>query len=225
MADPWQVAEPLAAAGVDVDWIRRVAELAGSATGAAMLWIAATLSARRLAAELEERPGAWRRWSGRSSRTRTLDRGDLVEVDLHEGVETTLTVLGHKLKHTAIGVERDYDRSLPKLTARAVQLNQVWTNLLDNAIDALGDSGTITITTCRDGDCAVVAIADDGPGIPPDDRDHVFDPFFTTKDVGRGTGLGLSTARRIVVSHQGSLTLDPARRGTSFSVRLPLART
>ena len=95
-----------------------------------------------------------------------MDRGELVEVDLHEGLETTLDVLGHKLKHTTIEVVRDYDRTLPKLTVRGSELNQVWTNLLDNAIDALGESGTITITTRRDGDCAVVDIADDGPGIP-----------------------------------------------------------
>ena len=95
-----------------------------------------------------------------------MDRGDLVEVDLHEGLETTLAVLGYKLKHTEIEVVRDYDRTLPKLTVRGSELNQVWTNLLDNAIDALGERGTITISTRADGDCAVVEIADDGPGIP-----------------------------------------------------------
>ena len=115
-----------------------------------------------------------------------MDRGELVEVDLHEGLETTLVVLGHKLKHTSIEVVREYDRTLPKLTVRGSELNQVWTNLLDNAIDALGEHGTITIATRRDGGCALVEIADDGPGIPPEDRDRVFDSFFTTKDVGAG---------------------------------------
>ena len=95
-----------------------------------------------------------------------MDRGGLVEVDLHEGLESTLVILGHKLKHTTIKVVRDYDRTLPKLTIRGSELNQVWTNLLDNAIDALGDSGTITIATRREGDCAIVEISDDGPGIP-----------------------------------------------------------
>ena len=106
-------------------------------------------------------------------------------------------------------MERDYDAALPQLTVHGAELNQVWTNLLDNAIDALGDHGRITITTRADGDCAEIDIADDGPGIPPEIRDRVFDPFFTTKEVGKGTGLGLQTARRIIVDrHHGSLTLE-----------------
>ena len=154
-----------------------------------------------------------------------MDRGALVEVDLHEGLETTLTVLGYKLKHTSIEVVRDYDRSLPQLTVRGSELNQVWTNLLDNAIDALGERGTITIATRADGDCAVVEIADDGPGIPEEVAGRIFDPFFTTKDVGQGTGLGLATARRIVVDrHDGSLTLDAQPGRTVFCVRLPFAQ-
>jgi signal transduction histidine kinase len=155
-----------------------------------------------------------------------MDRGDLVEVDLHEGLETTLAVLGYKLKHTEIVVQREYDRALPKLTVRGSELNQVWTNLLDNAIDALGDSGTITISTHADGECAVVEIADDGPGVPDDVASRIFDPFFTTKDVGAGTGLGLATARRIIVErHAGSLTLDTRPGRTTFRVRLPFTQT
>jgi signal transduction histidine kinase len=151
-----------------------------------------------------------------------MDRGDLVEVDLHDGLETTLAVLGHKLKHTQIEVVRDYDRSLGRLTVRGSELNQVWTNLLDNAIDALGGRGTITIRTARDGDGALVQIADDGPGIPPEARERIFDSFFTTKDVGQGTGLGLATARRIVVDrHDGALTVDSEPGRTVFTVRLP----
>src|SRR5205814_6026221 len=132
-----------------------------------------------------------------------MDRGGVVQADLHEGLETTLTVLGHKVKHTRIQVQRDYDRTLPPLTVYGSELNQVWTNLLDNAIDALGEQGTITIATRRDGACALIEISDDGPGIPPEAIDHVFDDFFTTKDVGQGTGLGLATARRIVVDRHG----------------------
>lgn len=154
-----------------------------------------------------------------------MDRGDLVEVDLHEGLETTLVVLGYKLKHTTIEVVRDYDRSLPKLTVHGSELNQVWTNLLDNAIDALGERGTIAIATRADGDCAVIEIADDGPGIPDELAARIFDPFFTTKDVGHGTGLGLATARRIVLErHDGSLTLDSRPGRTVFRVRLPFAQ-
>jgi signal transduction histidine kinase len=154
-----------------------------------------------------------------------LDRGGLVEVDLHEGLETTLTVLGHKLRHATVEVRRDYDRDLPRLTVRGSELNQVWTNLLDNAIDALDGRGTITITTRADGGCAVVEIADDGPGIPAELRERIFDPFFTTKEVGHGTGLGLATARQIVVDrHDGSLAVESRPGRTAFRVRIPFTQ-
>jgi signal transduction histidine kinase len=152
-----------------------------------------------------------------------MDRGEVVEVDLHEGLETTLTIMHHKLKHTEIKVERSYDRSLPKVMVHGAELNQVWTNLLANAIDALGESGTITITTRADGDCVEVDIADDGPGIPEAVRNRIFDPFFTTKGVGQGTGLGLDTARRIIVDrHHGSLTVESAPGETVFRARMPI---
>jgi signal transduction histidine kinase len=145
-----------------------------------------------------------------------------VQADIHEGLETTLTVLSHKLKHTQITIERDYDRTLPPLTIYGSELNQVWTNLIDNAIDALGSSGTITLRSRRDGECIVVDIADTGPGISPNARSRVFEPFFTTKEVGRGTGLGLDTARRIVEErHRGSLSFDTGEQGTTFHVWLP----
>jgi signal transduction histidine kinase len=151
-----------------------------------------------------------------------MGRGEVVEADVHEGLETTLTILGHKLRHTSIQVERDYDRTLPRLMMHGPELNQVWTNLLDNAIDALGEQGTITLSTRRDGDALVVDIADDGPGIPAEARAHIFDPFFTTKGVGKGTGLGLDTARRIVTERQrGTLSVDSAPGRTVFHVRLP----
>jgi signal transduction histidine kinase len=225
VGNPWECVEPLAAAGIDRDWIDRVATLAGPATGAAIAWVAATLAARGLAEELQESTRRMSDLVGAVKSYAYADRGEMVEVDLHEGLETTLAVLGHKLKHTSIEVKRDYDRSLPKLIVRGSELNQVWTNLLDNAIDALGENGTITITTKHDGDCATIDIGDDGPGIPPEIRDRVFDSFFTTKDVGEGTGLGLATARRIVVDrHDGSLTLDSEPGHTSFHISLPLTQ-
>jgi signal transduction histidine kinase len=224
--EPWRLAEPLAAAGIDQAWLDRVAELAGPATGAALRWVAATLTAGRLSAELCESTERMSALVGAVKSYAYMDRGGLVEVDVHEGIETTLIVLGFKLKHTTIAVERDYDRTLPKLTVRGSELNQVWTNLLDNAIDALGERGTISIATRSDGDCVVVEIADDGPGVPEELASRVFDPFFTTKDVGRGTGLGLATARRIVVDrHEGSLTLDSRPGRTVFSVRIPFTQT
>lgn len=224
--EPWRLAEPLSAAGVDQDWLERVAALAGPATSAALRWVAATLTAGRLSSELCESTERMSALVGAVKSYAYMDRGGLVEVDLHEGLETTLTVLGYKLKHTSIALVRDYDRTLPKLTVRGSELNQVWTNLLDNAIDALGEQGTIAVTTRSDGDCAVVEIADDGPGVPEELASRIFDPFFTTKDVGHGTGLGLATARRIVVDrHDGSLTLDSRPGRTVFSVRIPFTQT
>ncbi|HEY5046071.1 MAG TPA: ATP-binding protein [Solirubrobacteraceae bacterium] len=224
--EPWRLAEPLAAAGVDEPWLDRVAELAGPATGAALRWVAASLTAGRLVAELEESTERMSALVGAVKSYSYMDRGGLVEVDVHEGLETTLTVLGYKLKHTTIAVVRDYDRALPRLTVSGSELNQVWTNLLDNAIDVLGEQGTITIATRLDGNCVQIEITDDGPGIPDDVAARIFDPFFTTKDVGHGTGLGLATARRIVVDrHDGSLTFDTQPGRTTFRVRLPLAQT
>jgi signal transduction histidine kinase len=221
--EPWWLAEPLAAAGIDEDWIAQVHAWAGPATDAALRWLAATLTARGLADELEESTRRMSDLVGAVKSYAYVDRGGLVEVDLHEGLETTLVVLGHKLKHSTIKVVRDYDRALPKLTIHGSELNQVWTNLLDNAIDALGDGGTITISTRREGEAAVVEISDDGPGIPPEIREHIFDSFFTTKDVGSGTGLGLATARRVVVDgHDGALTVDSEPGRTTFQVRLPI---
>ena len=223
VAEAWRVAEPLAAAGVGADWLARTHALAGDATTAAVQWVAATLTARTLAADVQESTARMSSLVGAVKTYAYMDRGELNEVDLHEGLETTLAVLGHKLKHTQIEVVRDYDRDLGKLTVHGSELNQVWTNLLDNAIDALGETGTITITTAPWHESGVeVRIADDGPGIAPEAREHVFDDFFTTKDVGKGTGLGLATARRIVVDrHGGALTVESAPGRTVFSVRLP----
>ena len=219
----WRLAEPLSRAGVDEAFLKRICDLAGPATGAAIRWIAASLLARELAGELAESTDRMSQLVGAVKRYAYMDRGGLVEIDLHDGIETTLTILGHKLKHTSIEIVRDYADDLPGFQAYGAELNQVWTNLLDNAIDALGDSGTITISTRRDGDCVEVDIADDGPGIPPEVRERIFDPFFTTKDVGHGTGLGLDTARRIVVDrHRGSLRVESVPGRTAFRVRVPV---
>jgi signal transduction histidine kinase len=221
--EPWRLTEPLAAAGIDSAWLARLAGIAGAATSDAIAWIAASLTARGLAAEIAESTDRMGKLVKAIKAYAFADRGDLVETDLHDGLETTLVVLGHKVKHTSIEIRREYDRSLPKLTLRGSELNQVWTNLLANAIEALGDSGTIKIATARDGICARVDIADSGPGIPDDIRDRVFDPFFTTKDVGEGTGLGLDTARRIVTERLGgSIAFDSAPGQTVFHVWLPL---
>jgi signal transduction histidine kinase len=228
IGEAWRLAEPLASAGLDDRWLSEVARLAGSATEAALRWVAASLAARGLACDLRESAQRMSSLVGAVKSYAYMDRGGPVEADLHEGLETTLVVLGYKLKHTPIEVVRRYDRTLPKLTVRGSELNQVWTNLLDNAIDALDGRGrgTITVSTRRDGDCVVVDVADDGPGIPAEAQARLFEPFFTTKDVGRGTGLGLDTAKRIVEErHTGSLGFDTGPSGTTFHVRLPIDGT
>jgi len=154
-----------------------------------------------------------------------MDRGGLIQADVHEGIESTLTILGHKLRDAGIRVERQYDRTLPPLTMYGSELNQVWTNLLDNAIDAAGRAGRITITTAADNGMLRVDIADSGPGVPAGFQDRVFDPFFTTKQVGHGTGLGLGTSRRIVQDrHGGRLAFDSDSEGTVFHAWLPLTQ-
>jgi signal transduction histidine kinase len=221
--DPWRLAEPLARAGVDGEWLDRIHALAGSATPAALHSTAASLTARVLVEDLRESTERMSALVAAVKAYTYLDRGGVVEADVHEGLETTLAVLAHKLKHRQIEIERDYDRTLPPLTVHGSQLNQVWTNLLDNAIDAIGDAGTITVRTRLDGECILVDIGDTGPGIPPEARAHVFEPFFTTKAVGAGTGLGLDTARRIVQEgHGGTLSFDTGDGGTTFHVWVPL---
>ena len=223
VAEPWRLTEPLAEVGIDAAWLARLAEIAGPAASAAVGWIGASLTARGLAAEIAESTERMSKLVKAIKAYAFMDRGELVETDIHEGLETTLLVLGHKLKHTSIAVHREYDRSLPKLTLRGSQLNQVWTNVLANAIEALGDAGTIEIATARDGVCARVDIIDDGPGIPDEVGDHIFDPFFTTKDVGEGTGLGLDTARRIITERiGGSIEFDSVPGRTAFHIWLPL---
>ncbi|MGH8575148.1 MAG: sensor histidine kinase, partial [Gammaproteobacteria bacterium] len=205
-------------------WLDRVAQLAGPATPAALRWVAASLTAGHLAGELCESTDRISALVSAVKDYSYMDRGSLVEVDLHEGLESTLTMLGFKLKRGTIEVRRDFDHALPRLMVRGSELNQVWTNLLDNAIDAVGERGSITVATHAEDSCAVIEVADDGPGIAPDVRDRIFDPFFTTKDVGHGTGLGLTTARGIVVDrHNGSMSVESEPGRTIFRVRLPFS--
>jgi len=141
---------------------------------------------------------------------------------VHDGLESTLVLLGHKLKK-GVKVVREYDRGLPKICAQGGELNQVWTNLIDNAVDAMDGKGTLTIRTRRERDCVVVEIVDTGPGIPEDVQRRIFEPFFTTKDVGSGTGLGLDISYRIVVRrHHGDIRVESRPGETRFTVLLPI---
>jgi signal transduction histidine kinase len=226
VAEPWRLAEPLAAAGVDENWLAQVHAAAGAATAPALRWVAASLTARSLAADVHDSASRMSDLVGAIKAYAYMDRGAVVQVDVHEGLKTTLVMLGHKLKHTSIEIVKDFDRTLPQLTVRGSELNQVWTNLIDNAIDAMGETGTLTISTKLDGPCVLVDVADDGPGIAPEAQPHVLDPFFTTKPVGQGTGLGLDTARQIIEEHHaGTLGFDTGPQGTTFHVWLPIEGT
>jgi signal transduction histidine kinase len=151
-----------------------------------------------------------------------LDQGPVQEVDLHEGLENTLIILRHKLKK-GITVRREFQPDLPRVPAHGSELNQVWTNLIDNAADALGGKGQVSLRTRREGDWAVVEVEDDGPGIPPEIQPKVFTLFFTTKPMGQGSGQGLSTAYGIVRRHGGTLDFRSEPGRTVFTARLPLS--
>jgi signal transduction histidine kinase len=221
----WDLAPPLVAAGLDSAWLERVA----GAVPAGALPRAVGVAAMACEAEslLDEVAEAARRISaliGAAKQYSQMDRSPLQRVDVHDGLESTLTMLKHKLE-TGIEVVRDYDRSLPELPAYAGELNQVWTNLVDNAADAMegmDGRGRLTVRTARDGDRVLVEIGDNGPGIPEPAADHVLEPFYTTKPVGKGTGLGLDICWRIVVQrHHGDLRFTSVPGDTRFQVLLP----
>ena len=150
-----------------------------------------------------------------------MDRAAEQVVDVHEGIENTLVILGHRLR--GITVHREFDRSVPQVRAFGSGLNQVWTNILDNAADAVGEGGTIAIRTRSEAGSVIVEIEDDGPGIPEDHLSRVFEPFFSTKPQGEGTGLGLDTVWRIVTEeHNGSIEVESKPGRTVFRVALPI---
>jgi signal transduction histidine kinase len=151
-----------------------------------------------------------------------MDQAPVLDVDIVKTLETTLTILNFKLKR-GITVRRDYDSAHLLVNSFGSELNQVWTNMIDNAIDAMGGKGELRIGTYRDDACAVVEIGDTGTGISPEILPHIFEPFFTTKGVGEGTGLGLDTVRRIVKKHAGNIQVTSKPGDTRFQVWLPLA--
>lgn len=222
VAREWTIAPPLAAAGVDVAWCdRAVHALEGSGLEAGLQWVASTLSAATLLAEVQE---STRRISELVAAVRSysqMDRASLQLTDLSDGVESTLVILGHKLG--GVTVVREYGAGVPRIEAYPGELNQVWTNLIDNAVDAMDGVGTLRVVIRADGDEVIVEIGDTGPGMPREVAARAFEPFYTTKEVGKGTGLGLDIARRIVVErHGGTISVVPHSHGTVLQVRLPV---
>jgi signal transduction histidine kinase len=227
IAGAWDLTPPLVAAGLDIGWLEQVAatvpaEMLPHAVGVAAI----SCEAESLLDEVAEAAGRISTLIGAAKQYSQMDRSPLQQLDVHDGLESTLTMLKHKLE-TGIEVVRVYDRSLPRLSAYAGELNQVWTNLIENAIDAMDGmdgSGRLTVRTDRDGDRVLVEIGDNGPGIPEPVLPHVFEPFYTTKPVGKGTGLGLDICWRIVVRrHTGDLRVTSAPGDTRFQVLLPTA--
>ena len=218
--DAWDLAPPLAAAGVNEERLERLAEVLGPRSLAGGLeWLVATLEITGLADDVRVSAGRISELVGAMKQYTYLDREAPLEVEVVLGLENTLTILGHKLK--GVTIQREYEDNLPKVPGRGGELNQVWTNLLDNAADAVDGHGTITIRAFQYGDWVVVEVADDGPGIARQARARVFDPFFTTKEVGAGTGLGLDIVRRVVAGHGGEVSVDSKPGQTRFTVRLP----
>ncbi|MFF7969583.1 ATP-binding protein [Streptomyces sp. NPDC007903] len=224
--DGWRLAPVFVQAGLDADWLERVAstvdqEILGGAVG----WLNYTIETELLMNEIEDATTRVSQLVDAAKQYTQLDRAPFRVVDVHELLDSTLLMLSGKLG-PHIEVVRSYDRTLPSLPGYPAELNQVWTNLIDNAVSAMtqdGGGGTLTVRTARDGELALVEFADTGPGVPPEIRERIFDPFFTTKPVGAGTGLGLDISRRIVVDkHHGTLRLESAPGDTRFQVRLPL---
>jgi signal transduction histidine kinase len=193
------------------------------ALGDVLGWMTGSLSLQDLTQQIERSTGRIAELVNAVKSYSYEGRAPVQDVDIHEGLESTLTMLSHKLK--GITMIREYDRSLPRIPAYGNELNQVWTNLIDNAIDAVDGQGEIRIRTCRDDDHILVEIHDNGPGIPEHVREHLFEPFFTTKGVGKGTGLGLIISYRIVADrHRGELEFESKSGHTVFLARLPMTR-
>ncbi|EEF59696.1 ATP-binding protein [Pedosphaera parvula] len=220
--DAWQRAASFVNAGVDQKWLGDlVAKLPPQSVNDALGWLEARISLKNLLNEIEQ---STKRISELVKAVKSysyMDQTPLQQVDVHEGLESTLTMLGHKMK--GLTVVRDYDRNLPRIMAYGNELNQVWTNLLDNAADAAKSDGTICVKTYSDDGQIVVAISDNGKGIDPELQPRIFEPFFTTKGVGSGTGLGLMISNRIVADrHAGEIEFDSKPGRTEFRVRLPI---
>ena len=228
VANSWEIAPTLVGAGVDVEALEALLDqLGGDAIESAVAWLNASLGAAALLREIEQ---GTKRISELVKAVKSysyMDQAPLQEIDVHEGIEDTLTIMAYKLRDKHITVEKDFDRSIPKLTAYGSELNQVWTNIIDNATDAMSDAngkGKLTLRTWADDEDIWVELADDGPGIPPEIQSRIFEPFFTTKAVGKGTGLGLDIAHRIVVTrHRGEIKLTSHPGETKFQIRLPIA--
>jgi signal transduction histidine kinase len=235
----WELAPSFVQAGIGPDKLDRIAaavtdaapgsgtRMGGDGTGSelagAVRWLADTIETEQLLTEITDSVARISSLVGAAKQYSQLDRAPYQVVDIHELLDSTLAMLGGKIGD-GIAVVRDYSPDLPRIPAFPGELNQVWTNLIDNAVSAMSGSGTLTIRTSLDRDRLLVEFADTGPGVPPEIRDRIFEPFFTTKPVGQGTGLGLDISYRIIVGrHHGDMRVESVPGDTRFRVWLPLA--
>lgn len=219
----YDLAPTFVAAGIDLGWLDQLAvTVDGEMLDGAVRWLNYSLETELLMNEIEDSTARISTLVNAAKQYSQMDRAPFQVLDIHELLDSTLIMLSRKIGD--IEVAKDYDRSVPEVPVYGAELNQVWTNLIDNAIQAMDGAGTLTVRTCRIGDDAVqVEIADTGPGIAPENITRIFEPFFTTKAIGQGTGLGLDISWRIVVNkHHGDLSVQSAPGNTVFRVRLPL---
>ena len=223
IAGGWDLAPTFVQAGLEIGWLDKVAATVGDATlEGALRWLNYTVETELLMNEIEDSTGRISTLVAAAKQYSQLDRAPYQVVDVHDLLDSTLLTLGGKIG-PGITVVKDYDRALPAIPAYAAELNQVWTNLIDNAVAAMNGNGTLTVRTALDRDRLLVEVADTGPGVPEEIRERIFEPFFTTKPVGEGTGLGLDISWRIVVKkHHGDLRVESVPGDTRFRVWLPL---
>jgi signal transduction histidine kinase len=221
--DGWDMSAAFVSAGLDVAWLDHVEATVDAATlEGALRWLYYTVETELLMNDIEDATTRISTLVGAAKQYSQLDRAPFQVVDVHELLDSTLLMLSGKIP-AGIRVVKDYYPALPRVSAYAGELNQVWTNLIDNAVSAMDGTGTLTVRTGLDRDQVFVEFGDTGPGVPPEIRERIFEPFFTTKPVGEGTGLGLDISWRIVVNkHHGDIQLESSPGDTRFRVRLPI---
>ena len=219
--DGWQYASALVESGVQPAPLNMMLSgVRGEVAEPALKRVSALVEINDLLAELEDSTSKISDLVRAIKEYSYMDQAPVQDVDLTKGLENTLTIMAHKLKK-GVTIKRDYHPTPLLVNSYGSELNQVWTNIIDNAVDAMHGEGELRIKTFLEGDCAVVEIGDSGPGIPPEIQSRIFEPFFTTKGVGEGTGLGLDTTLRIVRKHRGSINVTSTPGDTRFQVRLP----
>lgn len=221
--DPWKISGNLVEAGMDSESLDK---LLGAIPSTALVDVLSRvncqLAAAKLASEIKTATARISELVGAIKEYSYMDQASVQDLDVHKGLENTLVILKYKLRKKDITVTRDYAESLPLIKAYGSELNQVWTNLIVNAVDAMSEGGKLKVRTKREPTDILVEIRDNGAGIPADVRSRIFEPFFTTKPVGEGTGLGLDTVARIVRKHRGNVRFESKPGDTCFQVRLPI---